>query len=159
MPEATHRMFLRAVALSLAAALGASAVPALVSSWEFAVFVLFALTVFWAWVGLGMSAGLFILPDKLRPARPAPAYATTMLTALLCGGCLYAGGHDLVLGGLSRLLRYNVELAGYYLVWLQLFYLVLAFLASVASALAGCAVRSLRRRWWRRGPDRHGVAG
>lgn len=151
-------MLLRAVALSLAAALATSAVLALVSSWEFAVFVLFALTVFWAWVGLGMSAGLFILPDSLRPARPAHASATTVLTALLCGGCLYADGHNLVLGGLSRLLRYNVELTGYYLVLLPLFYLILAFLASVASALAGCALRSLWNGWWRRAPDRRGVA-
>lgn len=113
-----------------------SVVAAVLEYGVLAFFVIPALVVFWAWVALGTCAGMFTIHRFLVLSEAWQAHAVAQLTALLCGACLRAGAHDHVLSSVRQLLRFNQDLAAYYLVGLQLVYFVAAVLGSALISVA-----------------------
>ena len=64
------------------------------------------------------------------------AHAAALLVALLCGAGVFTGAHDFLFRSLEPLFRFNPDLIGYHLVWIQLLYFGAAGLASFLCSAA-----------------------
>lgn len=127
------RQLLLAVGVSLAFGLVASLAVAAIREPAFVIFFLLVLVFFWGWVGLGTVVGLFTAKALLGAPEPWQSRIAAAVAVVASGLTLFFGGHDLVLHEIRLLGRFNVDLAGYYLVWLQLLYFGLALVLALIS--------------------------
>ena len=152
--DRSGQTILRAVLVSLCCGVGLSALVTAVEYRSLVVVLLVPITVFWSWVALGTCIGLFLGQRLLGPMARWMAHVIALSTALLCAGFAYTGVHDQVLRSIRPLLRFNQDLAGYYLVAIQLWYFGVAGLASLLMSVGLLGARKAPHR--PPSPDRAG---
>jgi len=144
--EDREENLVRGVFIALVSGLWFSSLAAVLKHGEVAIVVVPALAVFWSWVALGTCVGLFVTDRCLAALSSGQALAASLLTAAFSGACVFTGAHEHFPLSLRQFLHFNQDLVGYYLVWLQIVYFVVATLASLLISATATSIARLRRR-------------